>query len=189
MRSSSHAILAGFLVTLFWLPSFATALAGEQAADPQAQPSLDERLRQPITVDFLKADMNWVVNTLFVLTGVNVMADEDAMRGRTVALHAADLPVRQVLEFMTREGSGLQLIERENCIWIVEQEPSRHARVAVPALIEALADKEDEVRKQAVEALGEIGAPAIAKLVEALKHKDKAIRAGAAQALGRIAKP
>ncbi len=63
---------------------------------------------------------------------------------------------------------------------------------AVPALLEALRDPDDEVRLGAVQALGRIGrtaAPAVPVLREALRDPRPEIRAAAARSLDAIAAP
>jgi len=59
------------------------------------------------------------------------------------------------------------------------------AKAAVPALVEALKDK-DRVREDAVRALAQIGPPAVTALVRALKDKDENLRQQAATVLGKI---
>ena len=59
----------------------------------------------------------------------------------------------------------------------------------MPALLEALKDEDEDVRRLAVFALGRISpAPkdAVPALIEALKDEDEDVRAGAAYALGKI---
>jgi len=59
-------------------------------------------------------------------------------------------------------------------------------RQALPALLEALEDKEWWVREAAEGALRKIGPPALPAPLEALKDKDWQVRWAAAEALGRI---
>ncbi len=60
---------------------------------------------------------------------------------------------------------------------------------ALPALIEALKDKDSGVREVAAGALREIGPQALPALIEALKDKDSEVRRAAAEALGKIGGP
>ena len=57
---------------------------------------------------------------------------------------------------------------------------------AIPALIEALQDKNLLVRQSAAKVLGYIGSPVIPALAKALKNLDAGVRRSAASALGRI---
>jgi HEAT repeat protein len=64
---------------------------------------------------------------------------------------------------------------------------TRFGESAVPVLVEASHDADVDVRKQAVDALAAIGAPAAAaRLVELLADRDANVRAAAAEALGAI---
>lgn len=56
----------------------------------------------------------------------------------------------------------------------------------LPSMIMSAMTKEDDVRRGAVQALEEIGAPAIPTLIEALRSKDFGVSWGAAYSLGRI---
>jgi HEAT repeat protein len=67
---------------------------------------------------------------------------------------------------------------------------------AVPALIQALGDRSENVRRAAAEALGAIGDPqAVPALIQALGHEtdpfadDWAVRRAAAWALGKLGDP
>jgi len=61
---------------------------------------------------------------------------------------------------------------------------------AVPALIQALGDKEEFTRHAVVIALGQIGEPAaVPALIQALGDKNQTVRYWAAYALGQIGKP
>ncbi len=57
---------------------------------------------------------------------------------------------------------------------------------AIPALVGALKDENERVRRAAAVALGRIGAPAVPALIGALKDADREVRRAAAEALGRI---
>ena len=59
----------------------------------------------------------------------------------------------------------------------------------VPALIHALADEDWDVRRKAAEALGNIGDPAVPALIQALADEDWGVRLWAAEALGNIGDP
>ncbi|MBW4455549.1 MAG: HEAT repeat domain-containing protein [Nostoc indistinguendum CM1-VF10] len=56
----------------------------------------------------------------------------------------------------------------------------------VRPLIEALKDKNNDVRSSATHALGMIGKDAVPSLIIALQNRDSKVRAGAADALGKI---
>ena len=60
---------------------------------------------------------------------------------------------------------------------------------AVAPLIARLMDVDGQVAHAAVEALGEIGTPAIQPLLAALKNEDRDMRQRAAEALGMIGLP
>lgn len=60
------------------------------------------------------------------------------------------------------------------------------AHVAASALVAALEDDDDELRRAAIDALGQIGEGAVPALIEALRHSNANVRRGAAQSLESI---
>jgi HEAT repeat protein len=60
---------------------------------------------------------------------------------------------------------------------------------SVDPLIQALRDENWEVRRNAKEALGKMGVPAVEPLIRALKDENKGVRGKAAEALGNIGDP
>ena len=63
------------------------------------------------------------------------------------------------------------------------------AKEAIPVLVEALRDKEAEVRDSAAEALGALGADAreaVTALLDLIKDKDEDVRQTAVEALKKI---
>ena len=56
----------------------------------------------------------------------------------------------------------------------------------IPELIQALEDKDVNIRRRAIKALAKAGPSAVAPLIAALKNEKSRARAGAAEALGKI---
>ncbi|MDE3084231.1 MAG: HEAT repeat domain-containing protein [Verrucomicrobiota bacterium] len=69
---------------------------------------------------------------------------------------------------------------------VIEALGAVHYAGAVEALIPYLVNKDDEISRQTLEALGQIGAPAVPPLIARLNDPDVDVRASAAEALGRI---
>ncbi|MBE7462832.1 MAG: hypothetical protein HS116_04975 [Planctomycetes bacterium] len=94
--------------------------------------TMEERLGQRVTVDFMKADLEWVLNTLFILTGVNIIADPAALEGKTLTLHVEELPLREVLNFIVRNNEGIQYSVTEDAIWITATSSSDLKKLMFP---------------------------------------------------------
>jgi HEAT repeat protein len=56
-------------------------------------------------------------------------------------------------------------------------------------LVDALNEKDDEVREMTIQALVQIGPSAVKALIKALKNQETLVRRSSAQALGRISDP
>ncbi|HEY3323502.1 MAG TPA: type II and III secretion system protein [Planctomycetota bacterium] len=91
-----------------------------------------ERLEERVTVDFNKADLDFVLNTLFVLTGVNIIADQAALEGKTVTMRVLDLPIREVLDFIVRNNESIQYSVTEDAVWITATESADLKKIMYP---------------------------------------------------------
>lgn len=71
---------------------------------------------------------------------------------------------------------------RKSAVWALHMGDER----AVPALIEALSDKDEWVRFGAMIVLAKMGEPAVKPLIDVLMHPNRVVRESAAETLGRI---
>jgi len=88
--------------------------------EPVSKRKLDMKkvLQEPVTVDFVQADLEWVLNTLFILTGVNIIADPAALEEKTITLHVQDIPLKEVLDFIVRNNDGIQYSVTDHALWV-----------------------------------------------------------------------
>lgn len=96
------------------------------------QKKMGSMLEQQVSVDFMKADLDWVFNTLFVLTGVNIIADPSAIEGKKLTLHVDQIPLKEVLDFIVRNNDGIQYSATEHAIWITATGASDLKKIMVP---------------------------------------------------------
>jgi len=93
-----------------------------------------EKLSERVSIDFIEADLEYVLNTLFKLTGVNIMADPAAMQGKTLTLHVDDLPLKEVLNFIVRNNEGIQYSVTEDAVWITASDSSDLKKIMFPRI-------------------------------------------------------
>jgi type II secretory pathway component GspD/PulD (secretin) len=103
----------------------------EDPVTPRRQ-KITEKLDQRITVDFSKAELEWVLNTLFILTGVNIIADEAALEGKTLTLHVEEVPLKEVLNFIVRNNEGIQFSVTEDAVWVTASEATDLVKMMYP---------------------------------------------------------
>jgi type II secretory pathway component GspD/PulD (secretin) len=89
-------------------------------------------LEESVTVDFVNADLEWVLNTLFVITGVNIIADPAALQGKSLTLHVEKIPLREVLNFIIRNNDGVQMSVTEDAVWITATSASDLKKLMIP---------------------------------------------------------
>ena len=91
-----------------------------------------EALEQPITASFQKADLDFVMNTLYDLTGVNIIADPAALDSKTITMHVNDLKLREILEYIVRNNDGISYNITEDSIWITASSETDLKKIMFP---------------------------------------------------------
>ncbi|MBH0180952.1 MAG: HEAT repeat domain-containing protein [Nitrospira sp.] len=142
-----------------------------------------------IQIDLLN-DPDWVVRREAVIT-LGEMGDERCIEPLAKAMRDGDWQVREVaVEAMGQVGSPavemlLKLLrdwEVRKCA-ILALGKIRDERVLDPLMLQL---RNDEFKDDAINALVELGEPALSRLVTALRDKDDNVRTSAVLALGRI---
>jgi HEAT repeat protein len=151
----------------------------------------EERVKDEIDIQIdLLDDPDWVVRREAVIT-LGEMGDERCVAPLAKALRDGDWQVREVaVEAMGQVGSPavetlLKLLrdwEVRKCA-ILALGKIRDERVLDPLMLQL---RNDEFKDDAINALVELGQPALARLITALRDKDENVRKSAVLALGRI---
>ena len=176
----------------------AADFTGEQAVrvEPAAEPTEpvvleEEKVKDEIEIqiDLLK-DPDWVVRREAAIT-LGEMGDERCVDPLCRALRDGDWQVREVaIEGLGQIGSpAVDLLIKLLRDWDVRKYAIaalgkiRDERVLDPLMLQL---RNDEFKDDAVNALVELGQPALSRLIKALKDKDENVRKQAVLALGRI---
>lgn len=151
----------------------------------------EERIKDEIDIQIdLLNDPDWVVRREAVIT-LGEMGDERCVEPLAKALRDGDWQVREVaVEAMGQVGSPavemlLKLLrdwEVRKCA-ILALGKIRDERVLDPLMLQL---RNDEFKDDAINALVELGQPAVPRLIAALRDKDENVRKSAVLALGRI---
>jgi HEAT repeat protein len=116
-------------------------------------------------------------------------AGEDAARDALQTLGHPMLDLPQAVAQVVAQGAWGVLIRALTCTQVREVVVGLGAP-AVPALIQALGDWSENVRRAAAEALGKLGDPqAVPPLIQALGDRSENVRRAAAEALGKLGDP
>ncbi len=168
------------------------AVRVEPAVEPAEQAVLDEEKVKDeieIQIDLLK-DPDWVVRREAAIT-LGEMGDERCVEPLCRALRDGDWQVREVaIEGLGQIGSpAVQQLIKLLRDWDVRKYAIaalgkiRDERVLDPLMLQL---RNDEFKDDAINALVELGEPAVSRLINALKDKDENVRKQAVLALGRI---
>jgi HEAT repeat protein len=167
----------------------------ETTAEPTGQVVLEEEQVKDeieIQIDLLK-DPDWVVRREAAIT-LGEMGDERCVEPLCHALCDGDWQVREVaIEGLGQIGSpAVERLIKLLRDWDVRKYAIaalgkiRDERVLDPLMLQL---RNDEFKDDALNALVELGQPALPRLVTALKDKDENVRKQAVLALGRIKHP
>ncbi|MHC4501917.1 MAG: type II secretion system protein GspD [Planctomycetota bacterium] len=84
-----------------------------------------EFLNQRVSMDFVEADLDYVLQTLFKISGVDIMAEQSVVEDKTITLHVENVPLREILEFIKRNYEGIEYTVTESAVWITSPEKPR----------------------------------------------------------------
>lgn len=162
------------------------AVAAQEAVALEEEQVKDEI---DIQIDLLN-DPDWVVRREAVIT-LGEMGDERCVEPLARALRDGDWQVREVaIEALGQVGSpAVETLLKLLRDWDVRKYAIlalgkiRDERVLDPLMHQL---RNDEFKDDAINALVELGEPAVARLITALKDKDENVRKSAVLALGRI---
>lgn len=165
---------------------------GEDAVGAEEVAGLEEeRVKDEIDIQIdLLGDPDWVVRREAVVT-LGEMGDERCVEPLAKALRDGDWQVREAaVEAIAQVGSpAVELLIKLLRDWdirkyaILALGKIRDERVLDPLMLQL---RSDEFKDDAIQALVELGEPAVARLIGALRDKDENVRKSAVLALGRI---
>ncbi|MCP9439301.1 MAG: HEAT repeat domain-containing protein [Nitrospira sp.] len=165
---------------------------GEGAAGAEEVAGLEEeRIKDEIDIQIdLLGDPDWVVRREAVIT-LGEMGDERCVEPLAKALRDGDWQVREAaVEAIAQVGSpAVELLIKLLRDWDIRKYAIqalgkiRDERVLDPLMLQL---RSDEFKDDAIQALVELGEPAVPRLIAALRDKDENVRKSAVLALGRI---
>ena len=151
----------------------------------------EEKVKDEIEIQIdLLSDPDWVVRREAVIT-LGEMGDERCVEPLSRALRDGDWQVREVaIEALGQVGSpAVEILLKLLRDWDVRKYAIlalgkiRDERVLDPLMVQL---RNDEFKDDAINALVELGEPAVPKFIAALKDKDESVRQSAVLGLGRI---
>ena len=93
-------------------------LRGKTPRTPE-QIKMDEKLNQRVSLNFINVDLDYLLNTLFKVTGVNIIADQKVVDGKSLTVHVEEMPLKALLDFITRVHPDLGYTVTPDAVWIV----------------------------------------------------------------------
>jgi len=89
----------------------------EEEEDDPAAKALEEKLNQKISVNLDDTPLDYLLNILFRATGVNIIADPNDLEGQTIKIHAEDIALKELLEYISKT-KGVTFTRSGNAIWM-----------------------------------------------------------------------
>ncbi len=102
----------------------------EEVEKSDAMRKIEEKLNQRVSINFIDADLDYVLNTLFKATGVNIIAEQSVVQDKRITLHVNDLPLREILRYIDKNNDEISYTVTESAVWITTPDkPLLEARV------------------------------------------------------------
>jgi type II secretory pathway component GspD/PulD (secretin) len=97
-------------------------LLREHTPKSEAMRRMEERLNQRVSMNFIDADLDYVLQTLFKISGVDILAEQSVVEEKTLTLHVENVPLKEILEFIKRNYEGIEYAVTENAVWLTSPE-------------------------------------------------------------------
>ena len=99
------------------------------------QLTISEKLDKPLPlVSFTDAPLDYVLDILFKLTDVNIIADPAALQDKKLTILVKDIPLKQVLNFIVRNNEGMQYSITEDAVWITATDEKDLKKIMYPRI-------------------------------------------------------
>jgi len=83
---------------------------------------MNELLNQRVSMNFVEADLDYVLQTLFKTSNVNIIADQSVVADKTLSLHVENVPLREILDFIKRNYDGVEYTVTEHSVLLTTPE-------------------------------------------------------------------
>jgi len=83
---------------------------------------MNELLNQRVSMNFVEADLEYVLQTLFKTSNVNIIADQSVVADKTLSLHVENVPLREILDFIKRNYDGVEYTVTEHSVLLTTPE-------------------------------------------------------------------
>jgi type II secretory pathway component GspD/PulD (secretin) len=88
------------------------------AFESEGMKAMRRKLQQTVSFNFLDIPLDYLVHNLVTIAGVNIIADQNTLGGKTLTLRVKDLPISDVLDFISRQYTDIHFQITDNAIWI-----------------------------------------------------------------------
>ncbi|MBM4037619.1 MAG: hypothetical protein FJ290_03815 [Planctomycetes bacterium] len=94
-------------------------------------PELEEKLNQRVSVNLIEADLDYFLDLLFRSTGVNLIYNPEVVADKTITVHIANYPLRQLLDYIAK-NHGLLFTTTEDGVLITTPDQPRLESFVIP---------------------------------------------------------
>jgi type II secretory pathway component GspD/PulD (secretin) len=97
-------------------------LLREDMPESEGMRRMDELLNQRVSMNFVEADLDYVLQTLFKISNVNIIADQSIVADKTLSLHVENVPLSTILNFIKRNYEGIDYTATEHAVLLTTPE-------------------------------------------------------------------
>jgi len=89
-----------------------------------ASPELEQKLNQRVSVNLIEADLDYFLDLLFRSTGVNLIYNPEVVAGKTITVHIANYPLRQLLDYIAKNHDLVFTTTRDGVLITTPDQPN-----------------------------------------------------------------
>jgi len=96
--------------------------------------AMEQKLNQRVDINLIDVDLDFLMSVLQRISGVNIIADQGALKDKRLTVLVEDMPLREILKFIVRNVADIAYTVTADAVWVTSSgtshpgmEPRIHA--------------------------------------------------------------
>jgi type II secretory pathway component GspD/PulD (secretin) len=83
--------------------------------------AIEQKLNQRVDLNMMDVDLAFLLSTLHRISGINIIADEESLADKKLKILVEDMPLKEILKFITRKYDDIAYTVTEEAIWVTKK--------------------------------------------------------------------
>ncbi len=83
--------------------------------------AMEQKLNQRVDLNLMDVDLDFLLSTLQRISGVNVIADQNALTDKKLTVLVENMPLKEILKFIVRNVDDIAYTVTEEAIWVTQK--------------------------------------------------------------------